>query len=549
MLLRTLRPYTWRLVFLGGTSTASALISAALPWLLAVTVDQLLAGRGITWLTIAYVAFGLVSLVLDAVRELVLGTTRARLCGSLRHDLVRHLLTLGPWGTRDAGEGDLVSRLTTATGEASNTVRGVVTTVSSIVPPVAGVVALFLIDPWLGVVFVAGVPALALLLRAFMRDATDLTTAYQRSQGEIADRLTDATAGRQTIAAGGTVADEIRRVLRPLTDLRRHGRLMWLVEARVSWRGDVLVSTLVYLVVGVAGVRLAAGHLTPGELIAVLQYASMGTGLMGLAHSFSMLSRGRAGATRLAEVLDAPAPVRGTRPLPPGPGRLEFHEVATPVWRPASFAVPAGARVAVVGVSGAGKSLLLAIAGRLTEPDSGVVRLDGVPLDEVAPEALRREISYAFDRPVLRGETVGAAIGFGTEPGATPALVRRAADQACADSFIRKLPGAYDTALREAPFSGGELQRLGLARAFIRDGRLLLLDDALSSLDTATQRQISTVLLSRGGRTTLIATHRADTAARADLVIWLDSGTVRGPAPHHELWGDPGYRDVFAVAS
>ncbi|WP_031054702.1 ATP-binding cassette domain-containing protein, partial [Streptomyces sp. NRRL WC-3774] len=183
--------------------------------------------------------------------------------------------------------------------------------------------------------------------------------------------------------------------------------------------------------------------------------------------------------------------------------------------------VPGGTTLAVVGRSGAGKSLLAALAGRLAEPDAGEVLLDGVPLRELTHDALRRSIGYAFERPALLGGTVEEEIGLAL-PSRSPAQVREAARTAHADDFVRRLPEGYDTLVADAPRSGGESQRLGLARAFAHGGRLLILDDALSSLDTVTEARIAEALVSGGARgTRLLVAHRAATAARADAVAWL----------------------------
>jgi ATP-binding cassette subfamily B protein len=205
--------------------------------------------------------------------------------------------------------------------------------------------------------------------------------------------------------------------------------------------------------------------------------------------------------------------------------------------------VPGGTAVAVTGRSGA--SELAALAGRLADPDGGEILLDGTPLPRLTRTALRGEIGYAFARPALFGRTVADALAFG--PARPPdARLRDAARDARADDFIGRLPHGYATPLADAPMSGGELQRMGLARAFAHAGRVLVLDDATSSLDTVTELQITDALLNRlADRTRLIVTHRASTAARADLVAWLEDGRVRALAPHAELWDDPDYRALF----
>jgi ATP-binding cassette subfamily B protein len=229
----------------------------------------------------------------------------------------------------------------------------------------------------------------------------------------------------------------------------------------------------------------------------------------------------------------------GRRDLPPGPGRLEFRDVVvTDRLARLNLVVPGGACVAVVGRSGAGKSVLVSLAARLRDPDAGTVLLDGVPVTELDHDALRSAVGCAFERPVLIGGTVADAIGLGLDGD----RVRAAARATRTHEFVARLPRGYDTPLGEAPLSGGEAQRLGLARAWPAT-RVLVLDDATSSLDVVTEMSVQRAL--GDGRTRLVVTHRAATAARADAVAWLDGGRLRGVGRHDDLWTDPEYRDLF----
>jgi ATP-binding cassette subfamily B protein len=219
------------------------------------------------------------------------------------------------------------------------------------------------------------------------------------------------------------------------------------------------------------------------------------------------------------------------------------------VLRDVSLVVPAGSLVAIVGQSGAGKSLLGALAGRLVEPDNGEVRLDGVPVAELQRSELRAAVVYGFERPALIGETVRDAIAFGAfRP--RPYRVVEAALEARAGEFIGRLPWRYNTPIAAAPLSGGEVQRIGLARTFAHAGRVMVLDDVAASLDTVTEHQISQVLLSGAlaDRTRLVVAHRVSTAATADFVVWLEAGAIRAVASHAELWGQHDYRALFGSA-
>ena len=257
-------------------------------------------------------------------------------------------------------------------------------------------------------------------------------------------------------------------MLTPLPALHRHGARTWTVLAGAATRGAVLDPLLQVAIVAVGGLSLTAGRLTPGELLAAIQYAALGAGLGTVVAALNTAVRVRAGCRRAADVLAEPARRYGGRSLPPGPGTLELQGVTVrdgdgrPLLDRVDLRVPGGTLLAVVGASGAGKSLLAAVAGRLRDPDDGEVLLDGVPLPELTPAALHAAVGYGFARPVLVGETVAGAVGSGSTA-ADP--VRAGHGPPPSHDFVERLPDGYGTPLAEAPMSGGEGQRLGLARA------------------------------------------------------------------------------------
>ncbi|MEV0599511.1 ATP-binding cassette domain-containing protein [Streptomyces sp. NPDC050315] len=545
-------------------TTGGAAVGLALPATLGHTLDLLLDGGPAPWPWLFAVA-GLTALLvlIGALDGLLTGTTDARATAWLRRRALRGVLATGPTATERHEPGDLVSRIVGNAGTAGTAPTALAATAATALTPVGALVALALLDLWTAAAFVIGLPLLALLMRAFVRDTGDCVAQYQRIQGDIAGRLLEAIGGARTIAAAGSHEREAARILAPLPALSRQGHRMWRVQGRSTAQAAALIPLLQIAVLAVGGLRLLNGALSVGDLLAASRYAVLAAGVGMLVGHLNGLVHSRAAARRLTELQDLPAIEYGDQEAVPEEtgaraeagagtcaGALELRGITVrkaghTVLDDLSLSVPGGCTLAVVGRSGTGKSMLAAVAGRLIEPDAGEVLLDGEPLRRLSHYALRRSIGYAFERPALLGDTVHDTVAYGVyEPG--PGDVEAAAHAAGAASFIRRLPEGYATPCADVPLSGGEVQRLGLARAFAHAERLLILDDATSSLDTVTELRVGRALLRdvRAG-TRLIIAHRAATAARADLVAWLDAGFIRALAPHDTLWEDPRYRALF----
>jgi ATP-binding cassette subfamily B protein len=600
LLLAATRQGGWWLALLGAASLAAAAAQVLLPATVGHAIDAILAGNtaasnpaagnpaspvaACTILVAVIVGCG-------AVTDLTTGVSGATATARLRRLLAGHVVAVGPRlltsattiaitttntamstgsGGTDFSAGDTVSRVVAGAADAGTAPATALLAAVAVIPPLGSVIALGLIDPWLVAAFAAGFPALAVILRTLIRDSSDVSAGYGREQGAIAARLLDALAGARTIAAAGTQPRERERVLAPLPLLREHGYAYWRVQARAAAQAMTVAPALQVIVVAVAGVELARHRITAGDLVAASQYAVLAVGIGASTGLVSRLGRARGGARRAAGLLARPCPRYGTRDLPAGEdpaghgfagdgtagrGELRLSGITVrhggeAVLRDLDLTVPPGAVVAVVGRSGAGKSTLARLAGRLADPDAGTVLLDGTDLRELTRASLREAVVYAFERPELVGDTAHDVIGFGFRR-PDDARVRVAAGQAQAAAFLARLPKQLSTSLDGTPLSGGEVQRLGLARAFAHAdaARLLVLDDATSSLDTVTEMLVARVITSElSGLTRLIVAHRATTAARADLVAWLDGGRIRALAPHGELWADREYRAIFATA-
>lgn len=526
---------------------ATALGAAAavtLPLALGRAVDLLITRADAGFWVLLCTALIATEVATDALVARTGGRTGAATTAWLRRRALAGFLAAPP--AASAGTG-LPTRLTANALDAGTAPVAAATAAAAGLAPLGGLAGLFLVDPWAGAAFVCGVPLLLLILRALLRDGRAALTTYQEEQGRMARLLTGALTGAATIAAAGTVRAEEYRVLAPLAGMRAAGERTWRVQGRAAGLSGALMPLLVAAVLAVGGVRLVAGHLTPGDLLALSRYAVLAAGAGALAGALNGWVRAKAGTARVETVTTlTPAPY-GTRDLPArGDGTLALRGVhvtrdGVPLLDDITLTLPGGTTTAVVGPSGAGKSLLAAVAGRLTDPDQGTVHLDGTDLRTLSATTLRHAVAYAFERPALFGTTVADAVACGPLP---DAALHQALRRAAADTFTNRLPLGPHTPLPEAPLSGGELQRLGLARAFTRPARLLILDDATSSLDTVTTHLVDRALTESPG-TRLTITHRLTAAARADQVVWLDGGRVRGTGPHSALWRDPAYRAVF----
>ncbi|MEV7121075.1 ABC transporter ATP-binding protein [Kitasatospora griseola] len=544
------RRWTVALALSVAAGTACTLL---LPRALARAIDRILAGAGPASATPLLVLI-VVAAVAEATSQYAAPGGAAAVGGALRSAVIRRVgadtVLSGAAGGPTAG--DIAARLTGSAPQAALAGAAVVHTVAQLVTAAGAVTGLFLLSPGPAVAFLLAAPVGWLLIRRQVRRTAGHGESYQAAQSEIASRLVEALRGSASIAAAGARSTELARVLRPLPELARHGHALWRSQRETAWKVGLLAPATQVAVLAVAGADLAAGRLTPGGLAAAMAYATVGLGGFGAAQSLLDLARARSAAVRLAELEAAPLPAPGTAELPPGEGRLEFRRV---VVRTGSgflldhldLAVPAGAWVAVVGADDAATSAVAALAAGLLRPGRGAVRLDDADLAAVRPEQLRAAVAVAFADPVLYGETITEALALGRLDAPEQQLL--AATRAVgADAFLRRLPAGYRTPPSDAPLSGGERQRVGLARALGRDARLLVLDHATGSLDTAAESTVLTALRTHAAhRTRLCATRSAALATHADLVAWLDRGRLRALAPHRTLWTYPAYRALFTT--
>jgi ATP-binding cassette subfamily B protein len=550
-LLGFLRPYrvgaAWSLVL----AALAMVATVAIPWLTGQAIDGVESGDDAQLRRYAlYVAIAaVVRLGFSVARRLVAGRVSLGVELDLRNLMYRHLqgLELAFFDSQQTGQ--LMSRATVDL----QSVRfflgyGLVFITQSALTIVLAAVAMFLVDPFLAALSLLPVPFVVLVAARYGRRSRP---ALQEVQQRIAELTADVEENVSGVRVVKAFAAEPRQLERFEGSVGRvFGQSMVATRIRAFYNPFIgfLPSIGLAVVLLVGGRQVINGSLSLGDFTAFYTYLLMLIAPMRtLGLVLGMAQRATASGARLFQILDrAPqvvAPV-GAPPLPEGRGRVELREVTftyeragSPALAGVDLTVEAGTTVALVGGTGSGKTTLVQLLARLYDVDSGAVLIDGADVREVDLDALRGAISVVDDDPFLFSATVHENIAYG-RPEATREEVVRAAERAQAAGFIGDLPDGYDTRVGERglTLSGGQRQRIAIARALLSDPRILILDDATSSVDASTEQAIKDALREvMAGRTTFVIAHRLSTIALADEIVVLEHGRIAARGSHEEL--------------
>jgi ATP-binding cassette subfamily B protein len=562
----------WRLLgAIGALMLLSVGLDALVPWPMKVLVDNVLQGDPlpeklqwlgklpgansavalVAWLAGATVLVYLLNQAAQTLRTYLETGVGVRMAMDLGADLFDRLQRLSLRFHGRQMTGDLIRRVTHDTGCVKQLVLGVAL---PLVHALASLGTLFLVmwhmDPPLAILAMMVAPPLGLLIRLFARPMAERTYEQQQMEGQMMALAEQTLSSLPVVQAFGREDHEEGRFRQmSFRTLQAYLRAVASqLQFKVGVGGVLAVGTAV--IMGIGGIHVVKESLSVGGLLVFLTYlASLYGPMTTLAYLASGFAAAAGGARRVLEVMgqeDEILELPGSRPLPPvkGNGRKVCFEGVTvgyekdrPVLREVSLEAGCGDTVAIVGATGAGKSTLVSLIPRLMDPWEGRVTLDGMDIRQVTLESLRSQVAIVLQDPFLLPLTVAENIAYG-KAGASSTDIVEAAKAAGAHDFIQKLPQGYDTVLGEggASLSGGEMQRISIARALLKDAPILILDEPTSSLDAATEASLVEALeVLMKGRTTFIIAHRLSTVRKANRIVVLEEGTVVETGTHQEL--------------
>jgi ATP-binding cassette subfamily B protein len=489
--------------------------------------------------------------IASASRFYLVTTIGERIVADLRRDVFGHLTSLSPGFFDTAHSGELVSRLTADTTQIKSAVGASVSVaLRNLVLFVGAATMMVVTSPRLSGFVLAVIPLIVLPLVAFGRKVRKLSRGAQDTLASASSYAAELIGAIRTLQA--FTNEKLARnrfngeVTRAFDAARYSTRARGLLTAVVIF----LVFASVVAILWVGSHDVLTGDMTAGRLGQFVLYAAFAAGALGeLSQVWGEVSAAAGASERLFELLRlkpaiVPPPHPKALPVPPR-GDIAFENVrfAYPT-RPeafvlddVSFTVRAGEKIAVVGPSGAGKSTLFHLLLRFYDPVSGMVSVDGVPVNDADPNDVRSRIALVPQDVTVFAARARENIRFG-RPDATDAEVERAAEQAHAVEFIRRLPQGFDTQLGErgVTLSGGQRQRIAIARAILRDAPLLLLDEATSALDAESETLVQTALEDlMQHRTTLVIAHRLATVLSCDRILVMEHGRIVEHGTHASL--------------
>jgi len=555
-----LRPYRAQLWGSLVFAWAAMGMTVLIPWLIGEAVNAIKDGNkpDLLPLALAIVGAGVLRLGLTVVRRVVAGKVSLAVEFDLRQQFYAHLqrLDLGFFDSQQTGQ--LMSRATVDL----QSIRfflgyGLIFITQNLLTITLAAVVMIAINPLLALVALIPAPFVILTATRYSQISRPAQQEVQQRIAELTAEAEENVSGIRIVKAFAREEHQLHRFQRVVARVFDQSIYTTRVQAFFSPLIGLLPQIGIALVLLVGGREVINGNLSLGAFVAFYTYVAMLAGPMrSLGMALGMAQRAVASGNRMFEILDREPAIQSppdAPPLPSGGGAVELRGVTlrydggSASLTDVDLAVEGGRTVALVGPSGSGKTSLVGLIARLYDPSEGSVLVDGADVRNVELDSLRSQIAFVGDDSFLFTASVAENIAYAQQD-ASMEEIEAAARRAQADAFIRELPDGYETRVGERglTLSGGQRQRVAIARALLADPRILILDDATSSVDATTEAAIKTGLgEAMAGRTTFIIAHRLSTVSLADEVVVMDGGTIVDRGSHEELMAGCGfYREI-----
>ncbi len=555
-----LKPYKIRALVLALASIVTTVAELIPPYVTKLIVDDVLVlPEGaemlyderlslLGWLVLALVGIRLITWGGEWAHGWTVTWLSARVTADIRSQLYRRLelLSLQFYDKRQVGA--VMSRVTTDSSRLQMfLVDGLPYLVIEAMMLLGILAALFMMSWSLAILVLIPVPLIMIWGYAFYRRMRKFFTSWMQSWSDTMARVNEALTGIRVVKAFAQEKQEIRVFKRRNDKLTRIG-ITTEVNRGIFYKTMTLLTAAGVIIVWYyGGLEVIDGELTLGTLMAFYSYMMLLYGPLewfGMVNSW--MTRAMAGAERIFEIIDTPSEAYqdpNAVPMPRIDGRVKFNDVtfgydkSKPVLHEINLDVKPGEMIGLVGKSGVGKTTTVNLICRFYDVDRGSIEVDGVNLRDIRLEDLRSQIGIVLQEPFLFSGSIAENIGYG-KPGATFDEIVKAARAAHAHDFIVTKPDGYDTLIGERgeSLSGGERQRVSIARAILHDPRILILDEATSSVDVQTEKRIQDAVVRLvKGRTTFAIAHRLSTLRNADRLVVMDAGRIVEMGTHREL--------------
>lgn len=546
-LLKKTNPPKLKLVTALLLSIANTLVALVIPLFTKSLVDSFSLSSITAGQIVLIAAAFIVQAIAGGFSIYLLNHAGQSIVAALRDRLWKKLLVLPISYYDNNRTGDTISRMTNDTG----VVKGLITEhlanfFTGVIAIVGSIATLLYLDWQMTLTMLVAVPLTMVILIPLGRQMFKISKGLQDETASFTTVLNQVLSEIRLVKASNAEPGEYENGKRGISNLLRFGIKEGKVQAVIGPLMSLVLMILLVIIIGYGGMRVSAGVLTAGELVAFILYLVQIIMPMGqFTQFFTQLQKARGATERIIATLDYEEEdyATGNRvqnaQLPIVAERVSFaYDYGDSVLKDINFTIEPGKVTAIVGPSGGGKTTLFSLLERFYQPQNGTLRLGSDPIDTFSLQSWRSQIGYVSQESPLVAGTIRDNICYGLSREISEEELDRAAAMAYADHFINDLPDRYDTEVGERgiKLSGGQRQRIAIARALLRDPKILMLDEATSSLDSKSEITVQKALKNlMKGRTTVVIAHRLSTVVDADQILFVEKGRITGKGTHEQL--------------